>query len=160
MNTLKFNQIEFNHIGEQPTSSVKLQEKSITVTENGTTLIVPDSGYALEKVEVKVDTPVANRYYHVELDADDTDLDNFCFWRSFYSSIKIMDTTTNKILIMDVNRNFTIGDMPNIIGFSINCDIIIGNLTDGTILSSELILENLPPFTRTEITKEEYYSLI
>lgn len=35
MNTLKFNKIEFNHIGEQP--SMPLQEKSITITENGTT---------------------------------------------------------------------------------------------------------------------------
>lgn len=50
MNTLKFNQIEFNHIGEQP--SMPLQEKSVTITENGTTEIVPDSGYALKKVEV------------------------------------------------------------------------------------------------------------
>ena len=55
MNTLKFNQIEFNHIGEQPTSSIKLQEKSVTITENGTIQIVPDSGYALKKVEVKTD---------------------------------------------------------------------------------------------------------
>lgn len=51
MDTLKFNQIEFNHIGEQP--SMPLQEKSVTITENGTTEVVPDSGYALEKVEVK-----------------------------------------------------------------------------------------------------------
>jgi hypothetical protein len=57
MNTLKFNQIEFNHIGEQPASSIKLQEKSITVTENGTIEIAPDSGYALEKVVIKVNVP-------------------------------------------------------------------------------------------------------
>jgi hypothetical protein len=53
MNTLKFNQIEFNHIGEQP--SMPLQEKSVTITKNGTTEVVPDSGYALEKVEVTTD---------------------------------------------------------------------------------------------------------
>ena len=55
MNTLKFNQIQFNHIGEQLTSSIKLQEKSVTIKENGTTEVVPDSGYALGKVEVKTD---------------------------------------------------------------------------------------------------------
>ena len=29
MNALKFNQIEFNHIGEQPTSSIKLQNMKV-----------------------------------------------------------------------------------------------------------------------------------
>lgn len=63
MNTLKFNQIQFNHIGEQP--SMPLQEKSVTITENGTTEVVPDSGYALGKVEVKVNTPKRDiRHYN------------------------------------------------------------------------------------------------
>jgi hypothetical protein len=53
MNTLKFNQIEFNHIGEQP--SMQLQEKSVTIKENGTIEIVPDSGYALDKVNITTD---------------------------------------------------------------------------------------------------------
>lgn len=64
MNTLKFNQIKFNHIGEQPTSSIKLQEKSVTIKENGTTEVMPDSGYALSRVKVNVDVFVPEiRYY-------------------------------------------------------------------------------------------------
>ena len=52
MNTLKFNQLSFNHIGEQK-SSVKLQSKTVTFDESDNLEIVPDSGYVgLSKVNV------------------------------------------------------------------------------------------------------------
>lgn len=36
-----------------------VQEKSITITENGTTSILPDEGYNLSKVDVNVDVPAS-----------------------------------------------------------------------------------------------------
>ena len=84
MNTLKFNQIEFNHIGEQPTSSIKLQEKSVTITKNGTTEIVPDSGYALEKVRVETGVTIQpySEYYEEYLT-----LENISGVDSFYRAL-------------------------------------------------------------------------
>ena len=37
--------------------SPNLQEKSINITENGTTSVVPDEGYSLSKVDVNVNVP-------------------------------------------------------------------------------------------------------
>ena len=37
--------------------SANIQEKSVTITENGTTSVVPDEGYSLSKVDVNVDVP-------------------------------------------------------------------------------------------------------
>ena len=37
--------------------SPNLQEKSINITENGTTSVVPDEGYSLSKVDVTVNVP-------------------------------------------------------------------------------------------------------
>ena len=37
--------------------SSNLQEKSVTITENGTTSVVPDEGYSLSKVDVNVNVP-------------------------------------------------------------------------------------------------------
>ena len=37
--------------------STNLQEKSVNITENGTTSVVPDEGYSLSKVDVTVNVP-------------------------------------------------------------------------------------------------------
>ena len=135
-----------------------LQKKSVTITKNGTTEIVPDNGYALEKIEIKVNIPEKERYYHVELEDSFMDYDHFMLWSIYYSSIKIINPDTNKIIIREVG-NLYASDMPNIIGFSINCDIQLGVL-GGTLISGAVVAENLPTFYRTEVTKEEYYSII
>jgi hypothetical protein len=90
MNTLKFNQIEFNHVGKQPTSSIKLQEKNVIITENGTIEVVPDSGYALEKVNVE--TKITN----------DPNSDNYIEYFNVddLPDTHIVDSLTLKMLIL------------------------------------------------------------
>lgn len=51
------NRIQLNTIGDSPVvvkkgSQVQSQEKTVEITENGTTEVVPDAGYALSKVTV------------------------------------------------------------------------------------------------------------
>lgn len=100
MNTLKFNQIEFNHIGEQP--SMPLQEKSVTIKENGTTEVVPDSGYALEKVKVKVNTPMRDiRYYKTTPDFITILKENTTSIYSFLTTFRVsssMSTDGNNLI--------------------------------------------------------------
>lgn len=42
--------------------SIPTQEKSVSITENGTTLVTPDIGYALSMVTVNVDVPIPDGY--------------------------------------------------------------------------------------------------
>lgn len=52
MNTIKLNTIGDSPIIIKKGSQVQSQEKTVEITENGTTEVVPDSGYALSKVTV------------------------------------------------------------------------------------------------------------
>lgn len=68
MNTLKFNQIKFNSIGEQYNSKTKLQEKSVTITKNGSSEVKPDNGYdGLSKVKVDVNVSSSGGVEYFEL---------------------------------------------------------------------------------------------
>ena len=52
MNTIKLNTIGDSPVVVKKGSQVQSQEKTVEITENGTTEVVPDSGYALSKVTV------------------------------------------------------------------------------------------------------------
>ena len=52
MNTIRLNTIGDSPIIIKKGSQVQSQEKTVEITENGTTEVVPDSGYALSKVTV------------------------------------------------------------------------------------------------------------
>jgi hypothetical protein len=165
MNTLKFNQIEFNHIGEQP--SMRLQEKSITVKENGTIEIVPDSGYALEKVKVNVDSIPNIKYYKVTQEL----IEAYASWdlTSQESFFMVVDTYSGSMygFNMVIIPRGQLDSFEYIIAFSVNFSKIlsygnppkIGNMygyanffkIDNTIIYN--ILNTLP-----EITAEEYYN--
>ena len=158
MNTLKFNQIEFNHIGEQP--SMPLQEKSVTITESGTTEVVPDSGYALKKVEVKVNTPQRDiRYYNANGIYTDT-IDPFILLPVIcHSSIWTKDDMV--VMTIGIPDN----SFENWIGVCIDFDAKIADqhLTDNKPTKIGAILRKYPEvlliISKHEITEEEYYNL-
>lgn len=52
MNTIKLNTIGDSPVVVKKGSQVQSQEKTVEITENGTTEVVPDAGYALSKVTV------------------------------------------------------------------------------------------------------------
>ena len=52
MNTIRLNTIGDSPIIIKKGSQVQSQEKTVEITENGTTEVVPDSGYALSKVTI------------------------------------------------------------------------------------------------------------
>ena len=52
MNTIKLNTIGYSPVVVKKGSQVQSQEKTVEITENGTTEVVPDAGYALQKVTV------------------------------------------------------------------------------------------------------------
>ena len=52
MNTIRLNTIGDSPVVVKKGSQVQSQEKTVEITENGTTEVVPDSGYALSKVTV------------------------------------------------------------------------------------------------------------
>lgn len=52
MNTIRLNTIGDSPVVVKKGSQVQSQEKTVEITENGTTEVVPDSGYALLKVTV------------------------------------------------------------------------------------------------------------
>jgi hypothetical protein len=173
VNTLKFNQIEFNHIGEQPTSSVKLQEKSITITENGTTEVVPDNGYALEKVKVKVEglhrikyykfTPELIEYYNnVDTDSQGNIVSIMTTLKYPDSAIKnIMPTIQNPFLMGGADAFSFDLDTPIYFyqykltsgEYFLNIDLVS---LDESVAPSMKISELLA--TLPEITEEEYFN--
>lgn len=52
MNTIRLNTIGDSPVVVKKGSQVQSQEKTVEITENGTTEVVPDAGYALSKVTV------------------------------------------------------------------------------------------------------------
>ena len=52
MNTIRLNTIGDSPVVVKKGSQVQSQEKTVEITENGTTEVVPDSGYALSKVTI------------------------------------------------------------------------------------------------------------
>lgn len=167
MNTLKFNQIEFNYIGKQP--SMPLQEKSVTITENGTTEVVPDSGYALEKVKVKVNVPSHEYKYFKTTDE---------FW-DYYENTLNMDAKgvvkdfilTHKVQlggqVAFTNQNFLFSRNA-CVAFCMDYSIPLGltttlknmiNSQEPFAVSGQKISMSDVLVTTIKITKEEYYSL-
>lgn len=168
MNTLKFNQIEFNNIGEQPTSNIKLQEKSVTITENGTTEVVPDSGYALEKVEVK--TNITN-------DPNSENYIEFFDWNTFHEymgddyaianqgDVVFKLRKSSKIYIvknasLSEDTILAVGVRPN---FKISQLAIVNGEIGEAVTTFKQVLISLETYdtyqTIPRITKEEFYNL-
>ena len=52
MNTIKLNTIGDSPVAVKKGSQVQSQEKTVEITENGTTEVVPDAGFSLSKVTV------------------------------------------------------------------------------------------------------------
>ena len=55
--------------------STNIQEKSVNITENGTTSVLPDAGYNLSKVDVTVDIPQLGhqeKYVYIKENGDTT----------------------------------------------------------------------------------------
>lgn len=159
MNTLKFNQIEFNHIGEQPTSSIKLQEKSVTITENGTTEVVPDNGYALEKVKVKVNAIHEYKYYKTTPE-----------FFTLYSALNPDEKDAFEAFIYTIRFNifiynyiYGLGDKDVCDAFCVDLDRIIGvriNDVSVTRLVREYLNETIFADTSEEMTMAEFFATL
>lgn len=157
MNTLKFNKIEFNHIGEQP--SMPLQEKSVTITENGTTEVVPDSGYALEKVKVKIKDIHEYKYYkttpefYTIYSALNPDEKDFTF-NPFIYTIRLNPFIFNGT--SSINSNACDA-------FCVDLDRIIGTLVNGfgiTRRARELLNATIFGGTSEEMTMAEFFATL
>ena len=77
MNTIKLNTIGDSPVVVKKGSQVQSQEKTVEITENGTTEVVPDSGYALSKVTVNtnVESSGSSEYIFVKID-DNADVNS------------------------------------------------------------------------------------
>jgi hypothetical protein len=148
-----------------------LQEKSVTITENGTIEIVPDNGYALEKVKVKVKN--IHKYRYFRLTPEFLDYYNLIDTDSQNIMTKLTTTVRNKKLlsIAELKNLFTISNKDYdafcfdlsikfvIYGTSVYSDFLLEqNLfsLNGDIVPSMTVSELLA--TLPEITEEEYYS--
>lgn len=159
------NRIQLNTIGDSPVvvkkgSQVQSQEKTVEITENGTTEVVPDAGYALSKVIVNtnVESSGSDDLEYLDLSGLSGDalidiLTTFAvFFKGTVGGAKMYGT-----IGLLINQDYTLEAL------AINFTAPIYSESIGIITVSQavemygLTSEQLAAIPR--ITKEEFYSL-
>lgn len=150
MNTIKLNTIGDSPVVVKKGSQVQSQEKTVEITENGTTEVVPDAGYALSKVTVNTNVKEDVRYYK----ASGMIAQEFGFISSLCRFIADNNVVVAGAGIMLMN-DITI----EAIAIDYNAEIIVQDkiLTISEYITSMGVddLSSVVP----EITKEEFYSV-
>lgn len=161
MNTIKLNSIGDSPVVVKKGSQVQSQEKTVEITENGTTEVVPDSGYALSKVTVNTNVESsgsAMEYIDISGLSEQykTPVINFA---GMLLKINIDETiviASGGVTVMYQSSAILSGALA--IGYIPTVEIDMGQQGKGTIQYFIEQLENMG-ITLPRITKEEFYSL-
>ena len=162
MNTIKLNTIGDSPVAVKKGSQVQSQEKTVEITENGTTEVVPDAGYALSKVTVNtnVESSGGSAMEYIDIsglsEQYKTPVINFA---GMLLKINIDETiiiASGGVAVMYQSSAILSGALA--IGYIPTVEIDMGAQGKGTIQYFIEQLENMG-ITLPRITKEEFYDL-
>lgn len=162
MNTIKLNTIGDSPVVVKKGSQVQSQEKTVEITENGTTEVVPDSGYALSKVTVNTNVESSGGDWHYfDISAfDDTSRKSILQMGMLH---KVQGEKIESLLGADLIVPTGFGYMIPIDTTEIKAvamDFATKIQVGGQIVTIGQSITTAPWYgTVPEITKEEFYSL-
>ena len=158
MNTIKLNTIGDSPVVVKKGSQVQSQEKTVEITENGTTEVVPDSGYALSKVTVNTNVQGGG-----ESSLEYLDVSGNSKMQSYYNAAILIKSTENGGMIIPAGMGNSGYDSSKFVAYGIDLNLQIYNSSTGLTTVGDML--NLFGITEEElaaiprITKEEFYAL-
>ena len=184
MNTIKLNSIGDSPVVVKKGSQVQGQEKTVEITENGTTEVVPDSGFSLSKVTVNTNVESSGSSMDY-LDVSEANIDvrltlvSMSFIAKVPNTIEISVPNENSVVTIEQGVYPSANVTPSIFSFANNAGAAfstaikavsaVGIDTQVEIymsgqkmtLSQILIMQGIEQIVATlpRITKEEFYAL-
>lgn len=162
MNTIRLNTIGDSPVVVKKGSQVQSQEKTVEITENGTTEVVPDAGYALSKVNLNVNVQGGGGDWHY-FDVSGCDTGEKSQVLQMSSAHKVQGekviTTFGAGIIMPTGMGYMIPiDTAEITAVAIDYALEV-KIGEQVVIVRESITAAPWYGTVPEITKEEFYAL-
>lgn len=156
MNTIKLNTIGDSPVVVKKGSQVQSQEKTVEITENGTTEVVPDSGYALSKVTVNtnVESSGESTMEYVAFNAE-TDLVTYGEVLGIFAYLVKFPTKIETISIMFMSDEI----VNDAIAFAIDTGAVVDFMGSRKSIKDHALSFGADISLLPHLTKEEFYSL-
>ena len=171
MNTIKLNTIGDSPVVVKKGSQVQSQEKTVEITENGTTEVVPDAGYALQKVTVNTNVQGGGESSLEYLDVSEIDINDNPQFINIVTTASLVYLSDYTAFGQTFNGVITYGQFGFLgadsqyikaLAIDLNADILNMQTMSGYVtikeyfrrINIEELYNSLP-----RITKEQFYNL-
>lgn len=154
MNTIRLNTIGDSPIIIKKGSQVQSQEKTVEITENGTTEVVPDSGFSLSKVTVNTNVESSGSTMEYVAFNAETDLATYGEVLGIFAYLVKFPTKIETISLM-LTSDETVDD---VIAFAIDTGAVVDFMGSRKSIKDLALSFGADISLLPRITKEEFYS--